>query len=115
MLKLETGSTYTAARFRSGSSDRGEWELIVIRPEGKSRQEITIFPVNVPSGIREGDVFSVQEILSVSVKKSKDRDGNWGADKTSVDAFVKPFSVDDIGDFGDDSGMFDCDDLELEL
>lgn len=113
MLKLEKGNTYTASRVRSGSGSRGDWELVVIRPEGKARQEITIFPTNVPCGVKEGDVFSVKEISAVSVKRSKNAEGVWSGDKTSVDAVIVPFSVDDLDEIdGFEDGPFD-DELEL--
>lgn len=106
MLRIETGSTYTASRVRSGTSARGDWELIVVKPDGRARQEITIFPTNIPSGVIEGCLFTVENIIAVEVKAQKNKDGTWGKDVTKLEAIVSPCdlggSYDELYDFGSD-------------
>lgn len=103
MIKLNRGGVYTAHRVRSGTSGRGDWELIVTKAEGKGRQSLTIFPSNLPTGIREGGTFVVDDISEVEIKATKNKDGTFGKDVTNVIAVVKPCAdldgIDDLDDF----------------
>ena len=105
MLELEKDGIYEALRVRSGTSVKGDWELIVVKADGRGRQKITIFPDNKPSGVKEGGKLIVKEIHSVTVKATKNADGTFGADVTTVSATVKPCAdidgVDDLDDFSD--------------
>lgn len=117
MIKLEKGGEYKAARVRSGTSQRGDWELVVVKADGKARQEITIFPSNTPSGVQEGEQFILKDILGVTIKKKKDADGNWTKEEVAVSAeleALEPVSLDDVSssDFGDlGFGSTDIDDI----
>lgn len=106
MVRIEKGCEYTAKRFRTGEGDKGVWELIVVKAEGKARQEILVFPTNVPTGITEGGTFRIDDIRSVEVRVQKNPDGTWGGEKTRVNAEVTAIVYDDLddlysGDFGD--------------
>ncbi len=105
MVRIEQGGEYTAKRFRSGTGDKGDWELAVVKAEGKARQELVIFPTNIPSGITEGGTFRVDNIRSVEIRVQKNADGTWGAEKTRVEAEVTAIVYDDLDDLY--SGDFD--------
>lgn len=105
MVRIEQGGEYTAKRFRSGTGDKGDWELVVVKAEGKARQELVIFPTNIPSGITEGGTFRVDNIRSVEIRVQKNPDGTWGAEKTRVEAEVTAIVYDDLDDLY--SGDFD--------
>lgn len=85
MIRIEVGGVYEAKRVRSGTSSKGDWELIVVKPDKKGeRREVTLYVDNCPSGIREGDKFRVRYIESVSVNGNKGSNGEWLHDKTSM-------------------------------
>ena len=102
MVKIEKGGTYKATRFRSGENDRGYWELIVVKAEGKARQTLTLFPTNTPTGISEKDEFVIKEITGVAVKQKRDGNGNWSIFDTNVWAEVEKVEVADLEDLGND-------------
>lgn len=83
-VRIAVGEEYPIFRFRSGESGRGTWEVITIREEGRSKQEVTIFPTNVPTGCREGNNVKIKSISEVARKKKKDRFGEW----TQVDVCI---------------------------
>ena len=41
MVRIEQGGEYTAKRFRSGTGDKGDWELVVVKAEGKGTAYIS--------------------------------------------------------------------------
>lgn len=88
MNELAIGKCYTAQKHRSGISSRGEWELITSL-DSNGRNEITIFVMNHPSGVNEGDTFGLETIRSIRVGYRKDKQGNWEK-VVSVDADVRP-------------------------
>lgn len=93
MISIELDMPYTAYRFRSGASERGRWEVITVKDEAKkvkTPQEVTIFPANLPSGVKEDGQFIVKRILKVTRKKAKDRDGNWALVDVGITAEVQP-------------------------
>lgn len=92
MVELKIGETYEAHRVRSGSNDRGLWELISVRDAGKSRKAITIWPDNKPSGVKEGGKFRVKVITSVKNSARQDPKGGW-RDDVSITAEVEPLEV----------------------
>lgn len=89
MIRVEKGGVYTAYRFRSGVSERGRYEVVMVREDGRSKQEMTIFPAVVPSGLYEKCKFEVTDILGVSRKKRKDLNGAWTQVDVCVDAEVR--------------------------
>ena len=107
MVKIEKGGTSTATRFRSGENDRGYWELIVVKAEGRARQKLTIFPTNTPTGIKEKDQFVIKDITSVSVKQKQDSAGNWSIFDTSVWAEVERVEPVDLLEDDDDIDIAD--------
>ena len=93
MISIELDMPYTAYRFRSGASERGRWEVITVVDEAKkvrTMQEVTIFPANLPSGVKENEQFIIKRILKVTRKKAKDRDGNWSLVDVGITADVQP-------------------------
>ena len=50
MIRIEKDGVYKAKRVRWGENDHGKWELVVVASD-KGKQEITIFPENVPCGV----------------------------------------------------------------
>lgn len=84
MIRIEVGGVYKAHRVRSGTSEKGDWELVAVRAEGKERREVTLFIDNLPSGIKEGDKFRVRYIEAFTVNAQKDARGEWRNDRTSA-------------------------------
>ena len=70
MIRIEKDGVYKAKRVRWGENDHGKWELVVVASD-KGKQEITIFPENVPCGVKEDCMFTVDEISAVEVKVQK--------------------------------------------
>lgn len=90
-LKVEKGKEYKVYRFRSGESSTGPWELFVIRADNaRLKQEITVFPDMVPSGVKEDGYVRIQDILDVSLKKGKGKEGQWVGMNCSMTARVLP-------------------------
>lgn len=105
MVKIEKDGTYKAKRVRWGENDHGKWELVVVAGE-KGKQEITIFPQNIPCGVKEDSMFTVDNITSVEVKVQKKPDGTWGKEKTRVEAEISPCLFQDpFQDNDDDLGF----------
>ena len=109
MLRVEKGGEYTAHRVRTGEADKGPWELIVVKEDGRAHREMTVFARNTPSGVVEGGLFKVKEILSAGPRRTKNPDGTWSSfEKTSIEAVVEPVeqSLEDLGsgDLEDGSG-----------
>ena len=117
MISIELDMPYTAYRFRSGASERGRWEVITVVDNSKSlktRQEVTIFPANLPSGVKEDGQFIVKRIIKVTRKKSKDRNGDWTLVDVGITADVQPVK-DELnldGDLPFTMGAYDSDDDE---
>lgn len=117
MISIELDMPYTAFRFRSGASERGRWEVITVIDDAKTlktRQEVTIFPANLPSGVTENGQFIIKRIIKVTRKKSKDRDGNWSLVDVGITADVQPVK-DELnldGDLPFTMGAYDDDDDE---
>lgn len=92
MIKIVKGQIYPCCRFRSGASERGRWEIVAVIEEaryGKIKQEVTIYPTTLPSGLYEGCQFRVKDILSVSRKKAQDKNGNWNVINVCIEADVE--------------------------
>lgn len=102
MNKLEVGQTYKAIRFRSGTSGRGDWELIATEDE-RGKCPVTVFPSNIPSNVKENEMFKIVKINSVTSGFKKDSKGLWQP-QTSVSAEVEAIPSEfDLGfDDGDD-------------
>lgn len=88
MNRIEAGKVYTAARQRTGSTERGSWELLAVTDE-RGNNEIAVFVANRPSKVAEGGKFRIEKINSVSYGNKKDQSGNWRA-SISIDAVVTP-------------------------
>ena len=85
---IRKGESYTAVRKRSGSSDKGDWELLSVT-DTNGRNTIAVFVTNIPSGVNETERFRVDEIESVSMKRRKSDSGAWYTE-VSVSASVTP-------------------------
>ena len=88
MNELSFGKCYKAYRHRSGTSPKGNWELITSFDDA-GRNQVTIFVKNQPSQINEGDTFKLGMIYSIRVGFKKDRNGAWEK-VISLDADVFP-------------------------
>ena len=98
-VSVEQGKIYTANMVRSGTSARGEWEMVTVKDKNR---EITIWPDNRPTGLVDGDEFEVVDITGVKFGARKRQDGRW-MDDCSCTAILKKastssfsFNVDDI-------------------
>jgi len=112
MTVIAPDEVYEAKRFRSGVTLKGPWELIVVDDE-RGKNEVTLFPVNVPSHITEGCKFRVLEIKRLKAGFRKKDDGSWSPN-TSADVIVEPI-ITDVEGFEDDGDPWDSigDDLPL--
>ena len=103
MVKIEKGGVYKAHRVRSGTSRKGDWELIAVKGLGDDRREITVYVENHPSHVREGDPFVVTDIVCVTVKAYQDEEGNWTRNKMYINAMVETaLPVNPVADLGYD-------------
>lgn len=104
MIKIEEGGTYKAARFRSGKTDKGYWELLTVKADKGKGQTITLFPKNLPTNMYEGNEFIVKKIHSVKLKSAKDSNGEWTRQDVSIDCDIEriqPVDLDDLDDLND--------------
>lgn len=99
MVKIEKGGVYTASIVRKGVSSRGDWELIQVRDRGT--RSITVWPENKPTGIEQGDEFTVEEILVVK-NGARQVKGEW-RDDMSIEAIVRKTETVNRYDFDIDS------------
>lgn len=88
-VSIEKGKIYTAAMVRSGTSTRGDWEMVKVKDKTK---EITIWPDNKPTGLSDGDEFEVVEISGMKYGARKRQDGRW-QDDVSCTATLKAAST----------------------
>ena len=86
MVQIDVGQNYRAARKRSGTSARGDWELLRVTDKG-GKQAITIWVTNQPCNVNEGDMFRVESIEEVKFGFRKDGGGFWKPD-VNVNATV---------------------------
>ena len=115
MTRIAEGETFRCAKFKSGESGRGPWELIQITDE-KGKNPMSIFPTNLPTHGGEGQDFVVKKIVEVKVGNRKQSDGSW-RQSTTVAAEVTFIKSDILVDDGD--GTEDLpdgwDDLNLDM
>ena len=103
MTKLTKGERYTASTFKSGTSEKGDWEMVKVA-DSNGKNEITIFPASVPSGVTHNGDFILKDIVEVRVgfRKSK-KDDKW-YQETNITAELEAIKSDifiDEGDIGD--------------
>lgn len=104
MIKVDKDAIYRAIRVRSGSSQHGDWELVVIADENNEKRTTTIFAANMPCGVIENQQFKIKDITSVKIGWKKDQNGQWKPD-TTVTAVLEPIASDiDFNDLGDAGG-----------
>lgn len=96
--KLTVGEIYRAERFRSGESARGHWELISVKDQ-KKKNEVTIFPTNIPTGVTERGQFRIKKITSLT-NGMKKRGDKWEVNVT-CEAEIEAITT-DIPGFADD-------------
>lgn len=92
MVQIEAGKNYTAVRKRSGTSQRGDWELLRVVDKG-GKQNITVWVTNRPCNVNEGGMFRVESIDSVRFGFKKNSFGQWKPD-VAIDAKVSPIESD---------------------
>lgn len=110
MLQVEKGGEYTAARFRTGDSETGKWEIIAVKEVGGAHREVSIFAANVPCGVKEHSRFRVDEITKIRFRRKKDANGKWTLeDKPIVEAVMSP--IEEVGLDSDISGDLGFDDF----
>lgn len=98
MIKVEKDGIYRAIRVRSGSGERGDWELVAIADENNDKRQTTIFVENNPCGAIENQLIKVKEIVSVKIGWKKDSQGQWKPD-TTLSAVIEPIQSEiDVGD-----------------
>lgn len=112
MTVIAPGEEYTAKRFRSGVTSKGPWELVVVDDE-RGKNEVTLFPVNVPSHVLEGGKFRILEIKKVKTGFKKKDDGTWNPN-TTADVVVEPV-ITEMEGFEDDGDPWDSIDDELPM
>ena len=81
MIELKTGEVYTAARARSGESEKGPWQFVTVKEISKSgkegRKEILIWVENKPVPSEAGGKFRIKTLRSVKFASRKGNDGEW--------------------------------------
>ena len=76
MTELKVGTSYVAKKKRSGTSDKGDWEMVTIL-DNRGKNEVAVFALNRPTGIQEGQKFTVESIQSLKWGFKKDRNDKW--------------------------------------
>ena len=91
MLKTNINTVYTAKTIYSGTSSKGDWEMVVMEAEGSDKARMPVWIVNVPSGITEGSKFMIESITGAAIRhiKPSERFDKW-QDEFSINAVVKP-------------------------
>ena len=97
-VSVEKGSIYTAVMVRSGTSARGDWEMVKVKDKNR---EITIWPDNRPTGLADGDEFEVVDITGVKFGARKRQDNKW-YDECTMTGILKKASTSSF-DFNVDS------------
>ena len=99
MIQVLKGEIYRACRAKSGSNDRGSWELVAIADEKNSKRTMTLFVRNGPTGIREGQMFRVTDIVEVKYGWKRDQDQQWKPDVT-LGVNIEPIAseIDEVDD-----------------
>ena len=97
MTSIKAGERYHTTTFKKGTSSNGDCELLKVA-DAKGKNEVTIFPSNVPSGASEGCDFVVREIyeLKVGMKQSK-FDQKW-YQQVTVSATIEAIKSDILTD-----------------
>lgn len=111
MNKIVIGEVYTASKFRSGSSGRGDWELYSVLDE-KGKNEIAVYPTNIPSGGRDNCSFKVTDVTEFKYGQRKGTDGKWYP-SVSITGKVEVIKSDINIDEFDDDGPLPWEDGEL--
>lgn len=93
MIKIEKDGIYRTVRVRSGTGERGDWELVAIADENNEKRQTTIFVENNPCGVTEGQLIKVKDIVSVKIGWKKDNKGGWKPD-TTLSAVIEPIASD---------------------
>lgn len=86
MNRINVGDVCKAAKRRFGSTDKGDWEMLITQDE-RGHNDIVVFVSNRPSNVEENGCFRIDKINSVSYGNKKGTDGNWYA-SVSIDAEV---------------------------
>lgn len=86
MITIKEGGVYKASKIMSGSTEKGDWELISVTDES-GKNSVSLFAKNIPSGVSEGQNFRVERICSVTSKNKQDKNGVWRTN-VSVDADI---------------------------
>ena len=87
MNQLKIGNIYAAAAHKQGENKNGAWESLTVRDE-RSKNPITVFVENIPSGVSENGRFRLERITNVSFGKRPVEDGFIAV--SSIHAFVTP-------------------------
>lgn len=103
MNKITKGERYTTGRFYSGESSKGNWEMYKI-VDDKGKNEVTVFPSNIPTGGRDNCDIVIKDILEVRVgfRQSK-KDQKWYPE-TNITAEIEVIKSDIDVDFDVDEG-----------
>ena len=88
-VSVEKGKIYSANMVRSGTSTRGDWEMVKVRDKNR---EITIWPDNRPTGLVDGDEFEVVDITGVKFGARKRQDDKW-YDECTMTGILKKAST----------------------
>lgn len=113
MLMVKPGEIYKALTFKSGTGEKGDWELVHIADD-KGKNRTTIFITNVPSGVRENGQFKVKSIDLMKIGMKKDQRTQAWHLEASAGCTVEAIAS-DIDPVFTELGEADGDDWELPL
>lgn len=101
MLKIEKDGIYRTKRVRSGTGERGDWQLIAVADDQNEKRTVTIFVENVPCGAIEGQQVKIKEIVSVKIGWKRDQAQQWKPE-TTMSAIIEPIKSELDDDFGEE-------------
>lgn len=87
MVTIKVGEVYEAEKFKHGTTDKGDYEFILVRDE-KKKKAVTIWVQNIPCNVVEGGKFRVTRLDEVQYKARKFQE-KW-LDEVNVKATVEP-------------------------
>ena len=92
-ISLEKGNIYTAHMVRSGTSTRGDWEMVKVKDKTK---EITIWQISgVKYGARKRQDGRWQDDVSMTAVLKKASTNSFDFDVDNIDDGELPWKMDD--------------------
>ena len=84
---IKTGEIYKADLVKSGNTDKGNWQLLVVKEKKKQMAIWAVEPIDIVAG----GSFKVESIVDAALKSKKGADDKW-YDQVEIHASVVAIS-----------------------